>query len=1002
MPRFPFFIFSLPILLANFAEAAVLLSTHDFEDSFVDLPQDSIASGQLPVGWQDATSDPATQVAYGELILAPNGGTQSLVAEVSSVAGGAARLVSPSTNVSGNEVVRLDLALRSPTSGFVNLVLVDSADPAVVYWSKSIQMNPEWRDFSSLISVTGQMGDVNFVLEIPVAGRVETDDWTTEGLDLAELEDERSFTDNLLPSSVFPMGVVAPYNPGGNYRPDSAVVSDPTETGPSGLPSLRMTSFPTEWLARTVRLTVPFQGRPLQEHTFSVWLKGSDQTSNHRVNIEIGYDGDFETVPLRLTSDWQRYSVTHKLPFSTTGVHIARIRSTSDFPFWVDGLRVVESTTDTDYLPGGPIELNMKPTAEFDVCFKGEPLEVDLALVGQRAAASRIEVQVKLPDSSTYLRDSIAIPDSAEEVLNKVWIAPEGNYERLGSFVVQMRVLDELDVALSKWSEVLVHRVQRPHFEDEFAPDSPFGLHIFATPREARRAKKLGFNWVRTSYHLAWSWIQTEEDGAWNWTDLDERTASLKDAKLKLLAYLGSAPMWASEASFNWVGGNSGWYRFTAPPRNETSTLDAFEEYAFRIMDRYGDAIDALEIWNEPFLPAFFPEDVVDGVPARAPAELFNKMAQRVRTAADRAGYTNPIAWNVGGNYGGDELAFDNENIALGTADLVDLYTLHRYSSVDIGLPGDIIEEDIALVQQTYPQATIEKPVWLSEGSSLTNDTFNLYEFSPPRIPASAVAQQSRKFIKYHLGYLAAGYEKIFPYAYFEQDAWRANYNLMHLDGRLSHLASIFSNLSFQLEKREFVQHSYPQYGATAWEFAARDANDQSLAAVLNPSKRTILLSVPSGMEILDIYGNPLAVPAILDSQFMYISSSDLAASMTLLSDSVIQSDSKSPFGFFPESDDGWRQTFMGRLNDAWWPFLLHEEMDWLYAISAPRSRSYYLYDYELRSWLYTGSGIYPWFYHSGIQKWCYQVTGAAGTQRWLWVLDGNGQQGQWLAAEEL
>ncbi|MGC9452437.1 MAG: hypothetical protein ACP5I4_13440 [Oceanipulchritudo sp.] len=67
-------------------------------------------------------------------------------------------------------------------------------------------------------------------------------------------------------------------------------------------------------------------------------------------------------------------------------------------------------------------------------------------------------------------------------------------------------------------------------------------------------------------------------------------------------------------------------------------------------------------------------DDVIDGAPVRAPASHWHSMTQRVRNAAERAHFNKPIAWNIGGNYGEDEWAFDRENIDLGTPGLVDLY----------------------------------------------------------------------------------------------------------------------------------------------------------------------------------------------------------------------------------------------------------------------------------------------------------------------------------------
>ena len=150
------------------------------------------------------------------------------------------------------------------------------------------------------------------------------------------------------------------------------------------------------------------------------------------------------------------------------------------------------------------------------------------------------------------------------------------------------------------------------------------------------------------------------------------------------------------------------------------------------MFEHAGARLEAVEVWNEPFLPGFFVGDVREGRAVRErPAVLF-EMIRRARAAAEATGYRGLLLWNVGPHYGESERKFDEAVRDLGGAQYVDGVTFHRYGNSPYGLAGDQFDRDLQVIRETFAEPGALGHVWNSEGGHGLSDIFNLYRRIPP------------------------------------------------------------------------------------------------------------------------------------------------------------------------------------------------------------------------------------------------------------------------------
>jgi len=128
------------------------------------------------------------------------------------------------------------------------------------------------------------------------------------------------------------------------------------------------------------------------------------------------------------------------------------------------------------------------------------------------------------------------------------------------------------------------------------SPD--YGIQVFLgvspeTREQALRlAKAAGFRWVKQDFK--WSDIAPDEAGVFKWEAYDAIVDAVERAGLKLIARVGSPPLWAApRADVNHPHN---------PPPTDLSLTGPLANFLFGLAARYKGRIAAYQIWNEPNL----------------------------------------------------------------------------------------------------------------------------------------------------------------------------------------------------------------------------------------------------------------------------------------------------------------------------------------------------------------------------------------------------------------
>ena len=648
---------------------------------------------------------------------------------------------------------------------------------------------------------------------------------------------------NFFRNSRFPLGLQSGWSISRDNL-DGDVMADASNLGPSGSPSLKLTS-------RTGM------------HVFSEPFQTDDPSVSNHVSfaykgygtwvVKIVGKGGITRI-LKPTKAWQTADmVFNPEPFERA---FSLDISGGGAVLHLDSLMAYSGSEKRSYASAGKCEIALAASdaeiGDTRIQFSDTP-----TLVSYTATGDFDEAVLKVKVVDVLGRERV-LPDVQTAANGKINFGVFTEAP-LGSFRIEVWA-ERNGSPISPVNEIVMTRVRRPVHWGEDAPDSPFGNHIWPNPTTATMMKAAGVNWERLNDSCmegtCWGWVEKKKG---EWTFPDKKIAVYRKAHLKILGYLGSAPEWAS-----YFGGKKSFFYFDKmyQPRD----LDAFTNYVWRVARHYQGVIDEYQFQNEPwgdnywhkgFNPYTMKFDQGE-TPAFDYANL-SKLAYEILKSA------YPEARLYGFNTAG--ATWTKGVYDAGGYPYCDMMDYHFYTPLLCGFPGDPAEKALEAAFQ-YVRLKVPaplKPLVNSEGNAThsgiaphtgRNEYTGLYKRTIPWQSNHNPLYSADRTCRFVVSHLALGVKRIFLYSdhcythLLEAPSFPV---LLGADGYPHPSLAAFSNLAWLLEDRPFVKRV--QVGDRVWAsiFEGRGA---SVAAICGENDGQVVLSPSDDVEFLDLFGN--------------------------------------------------------------------------------------------------------------------------------------------------
>jgi beta-xylosidase len=245
------------------------------------------------------------------------------------------------------------------------------------------------------------------------------------------------------------------------------------------------------------------------------------------------------------------------------------------------------------------------------------------------------------------------------------------------------------------------------------AVDVVFGEPTSKAVADVDAAADLGANTIRSA--IQWAGLEPAEKGryaGWYLDALDAVVARARKRHVKVMLTPVFTPCWASSGAaglMSWLCSVTSIVPSLTirPP----ATPNDYADFMVFLAKRYGDALAALEVWNEPNLPSFWN--------SATPATDYAALLKATYTAVKRVAPDLPI---VAGALAGADVAFLEKLYDAGIAGSYDVLSVHPYN--DGRAPEETIPEQFA--HATFLQGLRNvraalrahgdtHPVWLTE-----------------------------------------------------------------------------------------------------------------------------------------------------------------------------------------------------------------------------------------------------------------------------------------------
>jgi hypothetical protein len=789
----------------------------------------------------------------------------------------------PKLQVPGN--YRVTVVCRLPDSG-LGLSFRQLPAPYKTFWSASVPMSEDAWCTKTFLFTLDQKSDHPLGLFLyPHMGTCDMASILVESLTFEEvansLQRPPKTCRNSFRNSRFPLGLQAGWNLSREYTSGWAGV-DPANPGPSGFPSLKLTSEETIAL-----FTEPFQtAEPFAPNNVSLACKG---TGEWKLSIlcakASGRSRQIASKTIQAGAKWQTETIAFRLDDRAKVARAFALKIEGTGTLSIDSLQAwAGEPGPRAYASQGECEVALAvPASDYSdtrIQFADEKPLLRFCVTGPLAGAT-LKLRVvnalgearPLPDVELGKLREGDTPLMQARVFN-YGVFPEAP---LGQFRVEAHVARD-GKRISPFNEILVTRIRRPVHLNEDAPNSPFGCHFMASPLMVRTMKAAGVNWARfhdagTEY-IGWYHLEPEK-GKWEFRD--DAINVFRKNRIRIFAGLQTAPTWSSLYLDSGKQGLNGYFDRYFQPRN----LDEWSNYVRTVTRRYQGVIDDFFIWNEPWGDSFW-HTVYNTETKRyeagpTAAADFAKLSIATYAAAKEG---NPAARVSGFNtYGGEKgKQWTKDVFAGGAYPGCDLVDYHFYTSSIQGFPGDQAQEAydnaIGPIKEQVPD--FAKPVWMSEGQgNSTGSTggggFGLYRCALTWKNEGDALAAADKTCRYVVANLAAGAKKVFLYTAHGYECLArapAFLTLVGPDGYPHVELAAFSNLAWHIEDSTFVRCVSLSDDVCAYLFQGKHT---ATAIVSGQPKGRLDLPSAQGLAVRDLFGNAVHGVPRFAGRLLYI-----------------------------------------------------------------------------------------------------------------------------------
>ncbi len=834
--------------------------------------------GNIAEGWKDNSEWAKVSADYNVI---KNGNESFMQVKASQIDSGYCQFyykLSDSASAA-NAVLSFKSRIQGRSRVTCGLRLIDA--PYTWISKNSFTPESEWENKSFRFSFPKQKQAVAIFFAMDGAGTFDLKDVR---LETAALKEE-SREGNLLRSSVFPLGLPAGWSLHNSFSDgDDVKLSQNGSSLIIDAPEGAMTSY--DYLDKLRIYSAPMKSPALKEkHIAEMRFKGNAD------GTLIILCGSRSVAEKSFKAEGASSSIL-QIEFTPVeeGVYTCRLDLKGRLE--LEKLSVAsakEMPLSTE--PEIALRLEDSETAASGIVFKDEKLTMKYSVLNAPTGS-----QVRLRSINIYGSEkTYEIPLKQESGSINIELKKD---QELGPLRIEADIINSDGKQVGSPAERVVNILKRPVYWHKDAPDSAFGTHVQPVTRNIIMAKAIGVNWIRLHdagvQLLGWAYTEREPG---KWTFNDAAIEKLRKQKLKLLGELTTAPLWESYATKS----------KDAPPILKNSitapyflplSLEKYEAYCKKIVDRYGDKIDHFDVWNEPWLPLFFHTDFVKKLPPDTkrwasfgggfyispddPAAEFFKMQKIVwKTVKAKYPSSKVLGFNTTDSEGtegrvpGDK--FTARMNELGAVDHCDVICYHQYLTKITGFPGDEVEKGFKFAFKDLLEKNsgkMPRPVWLSEGSPLIAPCDGFYKKTLPGGSRNEIYDSGDRIVRFVTSLRANGVEKTFLYSMGMHNGFGTkNPHRIMIDaaGDLHPSGAAYSNMCSLLEDKKFSRMIKCDKNIYAYIFTGKT---ESVAVMLpdpRETKNSFEITNDVRYKAWDIFGNPLASGAIKTPYVFYL-----------------------------------------------------------------------------------------------------------------------------------